>query len=133
VRIRAVILEGEADAATIAILREAMESPELSIVFAGPSVGEIVARVAYETGLTRAEIVGNACGRPHYRARCAVAMLARTLSGKSSVQIGRALGDRDHSSILRALRRAEAFRETDPAFRRLLASVTAHFERERLQ
>jgi chromosomal replication initiation ATPase DnaA len=61
------------------------------------------------------------------RARDAVAWVAKEAFGTSSVDIGRALGERDHSTILTAQRRAEALRATDEGFRdatdRLLALV----------
>lgn len=62
------------------------------------------------------------------RARFAIAWVAREAFGLSSTVIGRSLGDRDHSTILSAQRRAQEMRAADDEYRditdRLLAMLT---------
>jgi chromosomal replication initiator protein len=49
----------------------------------------------------------------------------REHSGMSLPQIGRAIGDRDHTTVMHACRRAKALRETDPAFKALCDRLEA--------
>lgn len=90
------------------------------------TVQEIVQRAAMLTGLTRAEIVGDCRQRTVARARFAVCVVASRKLGRSSVAIGRALGDRDHTSILYALRRAETLVRDDEDFARLVSDLGAN-------
>lgn len=129
-RVVAVIIEGQADAATEAAIRQAMEAPEMSVLFARPLVADVVRRVSFETGIAVAAIAGRDNTAPALRARCAVALLARQLCGKSMPQIGIVLDHRDHSTILNALRKAERFMASDPAFRMLIKRVADHFDTE---
>lgn len=78
---------------------------------------DIIARAARLFGTTRAEITGRS--RPTYvvKARFAVAWAAARGSPRSSVEIGKGLGDRDHTTILSAVARAEEFRVDDLDFR----------------
>lgn len=89
------------------------------------TVQEIVQRAAMLTGLMRAEIVGDCRQRTVARARFAVCVVASRKLGRSSVAIGRALGDRDHTSILYALRRAETLVRDDEDFARLVFDLGA--------
>ena len=128
-RIIAVIVEGEADEATQAMLRQAMESTEHSVVFAAPRVEEIIERVAYETGLSVTEIIGPRKNARLMRARWAVSLLAKRLTTKSAVQIGRAMGGRDHSTILVQMKRGEEMLDHDPALSIMVSRIARHFDR----
>jgi len=128
-RIKAVILEG-ADPAAIAAIQAELASQDETVVFAPPSIAEIMQRVAFETGLRPTEIIGPCRGGPIFRARCAVSLLAKMLTTRSLGQIGQVLGARDHTTIINQLRRADEFMVTDPAFRLLLERVVGHFEQE---
>lgn len=57
--------------------------------------------------------------------RFAAMWAARELTEYSLPQIGRALGGRDHTTIIHGLRRADELRRTDPAFRRLTDALVA--------
>jgi hypothetical protein len=79
-------------------------------------VTDVIRAVAMEMGIPAPDIVGH-CRVPRLaRARFAVAWVASRSLGHSASTIGRALGDRDHSTILYALRRADELRVADPAF-----------------
>lgn len=85
-------------------------------------------RAADLTGLSRGEIIGDCRRKAIVRARYAVCHVARRELGKSSAAIGRALGGRDHSTILNAFRRAEELISDDQDFARLCSALEAAFE-----
>jgi hypothetical protein len=68
---------------------------------------DIVAAVAMGFGLTYAETIGQARGTQHVCARAVAARILRE-RGNSFPQIGRYLGDRDHSTIINLLSKYEA-------------------------
>lgn len=88
-------------------------------------IADIVARVAWESGLDGTDIIGRSRMAHVSRARWAVIWLARAF-GNSTVKIGHAL-DRDHSSIVDAARRADFFRDNDVDFRRMTDRLLTHF------
>jgi len=83
------------------------------------SVAAMIRWVAFETGLRGDAIRGNDRRAAHARARFAVFWGARELRELSFAKIGRAVGDRDHSTVVSGYRRALEMRERDPAFRLL--------------
>lgn len=78
-------------------------------------LGAITRTVAFFMGLGADEIIAHSRLQRYVRARAAIYWLARRLTCMSSVQIGRYF-DRDHSTILSGLTRAEQLRDDDPAF-----------------
>jgi chromosomal replication initiation ATPase DnaA len=64
---------------------------------------------------------------PMVRARFAVMWVARELFGFSTPVIGRALGNRDHSTVLAGLKRAEELRREDDDFRAITDCMVAIF------
>lgn len=127
VRIRAVIVEGELDEATVATLRAAMDSPEHSVVFATPRVADVVERVAWETGISAAVILGTSRARGAVRARFAVYWIAHNFCGRSFNRVGQTLGGRDHATVRNGVLQAQLMRQRDPAFLALTDKVVAHF------
>lgn len=130
-RIRAVIIDGPADAETIAQIRAAISDPRQVIVYARPTVEEILERVSHEMGVAIAEIrmPGGRAGRG-LRARRAVIWLAYRLTGKGRKVIADVL-HRDASTIHHALWRADDMREADPAFRMLTDRLFEYYSGER--
>jgi chromosomal replication initiator protein len=59
------------------------------------------------------------------RARFAACMLARDLTDQSYPQLGRSIGMRDHTTILKAVRRAEEMCASDPEFRQRFEEAKA--------
>jgi chromosomal replication initiator protein len=51
--------------------------------------------------------------------------LARRLAGRTLPEIGRLFGDRDHTTVIHAVRAIEALRLSDPAVERDLAALCA--------
>lgn len=90
-----------------------------------PDFGELLRWVAFETGIAPHVIVGPYRGRGAVRARTAVAWGARTFLGLSLQGVGNRLGERDHSTIASAHRRAIVWITADPAFRDLSARMAA--------
>jgi chromosomal replication initiator protein len=72
------------------------------------TVEEIQQRVAGAFGISRAELIGGSRAATPVRARQVAILLTRETTDLSLPQIGRLYGGRDHSTILNALRRAEA-------------------------
>jgi chromosomal replication initiator protein len=79
------------------------------------TVEEIQQRVAETFGISRAELVGSSRAATPLRARQVAILLTREATDLSLPQIGRLYGGRDHSTVLNALRRAEATLSTDPS------------------
>ncbi|HEX6229368.1 MAG TPA: chromosomal replication initiator protein DnaA [Solirubrobacterales bacterium] len=77
-------------------------------------VTEIQEQVALAFGVTRAELIGPRRAAAILRARQVAILLTRELTELSLPEIGRLHGNRDHSTILNSLRRAEAAIDDDP-------------------
>lgn len=82
----------------------------------GNRANQIMRIVATHTGITIPEMQSEYKGQAMVRARWLAALLMRELLGYSTPQIGRQLGDRDHTTILHGIRSAKKLRETDEQF-----------------
>lgn len=71
------------------------------------AIAEIIAEVAKETGLTVAMIVGDRRSRPIVAARHMAHWRVARETGASLAAIGRAFGDRDHTTIIHGIRKHE--------------------------
>ncbi len=80
-----------------------------------PTLRQIVATVAKHSGLPRKELKSSSRKQPAVFARAIVAYLAREHAGASYEQIGRALGGRDHTTIMHNYRKIDSDRQRDPA------------------
>src|SRR3546814_10321695 len=67
-------------------------------------------------GVRESDIIGDSRGQVYVRPRAAIVWIAKLLTDHSLAQIGRALGGRDHSTVIGLLAKAEKLRTTDPAF-----------------
>lgn len=77
----------------------------------------IIEAVCATTGFARLDIVSDRRSAELAAARYSVFWLACKLTTLSATTVGRLVGDRDHSTVLVGLRRAEELRASDPAFR----------------
>lgn len=93
-------------------------------------VTEIARFVSFHTGQAAREILGDVRTGAVCRARYAVYWAAVRVLGWSMARTGRAIGDRDHTTIREGLRRAEELLDRDPAFRLLCQKITGYFGRE---
>lgn len=75
-------------------------------------------------GFTRAELISDHRGAGVVRARWAV-MLAMHRRGYSTPRIGRALGNRDHTTVMHGLQRGKLIEARDPEFARLCVAVAS--------
>jgi chromosomal replication initiation ATPase DnaA len=87
-----------------------------------PSVRRIINATARLHGLAAADLTGPSRRRQMAWARGVAMYLARTLTGQSLQSIGRAFGDRDHTTVLHGIRVTEERRSRDP-------TVAAEIER----
>lgn len=128
-KVRAIIVDGPADPATLADIRRALDAPEVKIVHLwqkpGITVSEIVEQVAFEMGLKTIDVLGHHRHRPLVRARAAICWLARRLTRRSIADIGRSLWYVDHTTVLHHLKQSELLRDEDAAFRALTDKVLA--------
>jgi len=74
---------------------------------------EIVALVAKTYGMPQAQLRSQTRRQSVVAARAMVAFLARELAGASYDQIGRALGGRDHTTIIHSYRKIDRNRAGD--------------------
>jgi chromosomal replication initiator protein len=88
--------------------------PQSSAAPVPTPVEDIQQHVADAFGITTAELTGSSRAAVPLRARQVAILLTRELTDLSLPQIGRLFGNRDHSTILNALRRAEAGLADDP-------------------
>jgi chromosomal replication initiator protein len=88
------------------------------------SIATVLQHVAFETNRDVAEILSPSRKQPLTLSRYAAAWLARRHTGKTFAQIGRAFGNRDHSTISHEVARAEQLRDTDEYF----AWLTDHLD-----
>jgi chromosomal replication initiator protein len=94
------------------------------------SIDDISAAVADYYGLTVEELTGPGRTRKVARPRQLVMYLAREETDSSLPQIGKALGDRDHTTILYGCDKVEDLIETNPSLRREVLEIKARlFER----
>ncbi len=72
-----------------------------------PAIAEIIAEVAKEAGMTVAMLVGDRRSRPIVAARHLAYWRVARETGASLAAIGRAFGDRDHTTIIHGIRKHE--------------------------
>ena len=83
-----------------------------------PSIRRIASVTAKWFSLTPACLVGPCRRKNVAHARSTAIFLARRLTGKSLVEIGRFFGDRDHTTVLHSIRVVKKRYETDPGCQR---------------
>jgi len=93
------------------------------------AVEEIQQRVAAAFGISRAELIGGSRAATPVRARQVAILLTRETTDLSLPQIGRLYGGRDHSTILNALRRAEATIGADAVLARQVGELRSSIHR----
>ncbi|MBN1314152.1 MAG: chromosomal replication initiator protein DnaA [Anaerolineales bacterium] len=93
-----------------------------------PLITEIVANYY---GISVEEVVGKSRSRKFARPRQLAMFLAREETEASLPQIGQALGDRDHTTVMYGCTKVEDLIETDPSFRREMLEIKARlFDKE---
>jgi hypothetical protein len=87
----------------------------------------VIATAADMVGVSVAELLGARRYREIAEARFAI-MAVYSAAGWSLPRIGRMLGDRDHTTVLNGLRRAERLLASDPYFAAMVKNLTIVFE-----
>ncbi len=77
------------------------------------TIEEIKKRVAEHFSIRMSDLVSARRARVVARPRQVAMYLAKTLTSKSLPEIGRSFGNRDHTTVIHAVRRIEQLRETD--------------------
>lgn len=90
-----------------------------------PTFRHIVDFVADRRGIPVTDIMSSRRDAPTAAARQEVCFLARRLTPDSLPAIGRALGGRDHTTIIHAINRVAAKTEADPAYAREIAAMSS--------
>ena len=85
---------------------------------------EIIAAVARHFGLPQKQLKSQSRRQSIVTARAVAIYLARELAGASYEQIGRALGGRDHTTIIHNYRKIERERSHDPAVQEAIEELT---------
>lgn len=105
---------------------KAAEELDAATLPTGPSVSAILAAVAEVTEIPVQELLGPRRARPQARARQMAYRLFRRLRADLSLPaIGRAMGMRDHTTIMSGLRRGDLLMETDLPWRHDYDAVMA--------
>jgi len=105
---------------------KAAEEMDAATLPTGPSVSAILAAVAEVTKIPAQELLGPRRARPQARARQIAYRLFRRLRPDLSLPaIGRAMGMRDHTTIISGLRRGDLLMETDTPWREQHDAVMA--------
>lgn len=108
------------------IQRRSCQSMELSEATRRPELtGRLLLKaVAKQFRVSVRDMTGASRRQAVVRARAACVQLARTLLDMSYQQIGKLLGNRDHTTMMNALRRSDQFMRDDPCFKRTVQDVT---------
>lgn len=81
-----------------------------------PSLASVIRTTARQLGLAPEHLVGPGRQRSIVQARSLAMYLSRQLTGRSLGDIGRALGGRDHSTVIHGIRNATGRLRRDPGF-----------------
>lgn len=82
-------------------------------------LSRLVELAAVAFNVTPTALRGNSRAKQFVRARWAVMWVATNVHGFGSSEIGRALGHKDHSTVLYGVHQADALRGTDEDYRQL--------------
>jgi chromosomal replication initiator protein len=85
-----------------------------------PTLREIVAAVARYYRIPQAQLKSGSRRQSIVAARAMVIYLARELAAATYEQIGRALGGRDHTTIIHSFRKIEHERSREPALQQAI-------------
>jgi chromosomal replication initiator protein len=107
-------------------LRNAVNQPDRLLAANGdrrPTLPEIISLVARHYGVQQRLLKSNSRKQRLVRARATAIYLARELSDASYEQIGRALGGRDHTTIMHSFRKVQEERQHDFAMQETLEDL----------
>ena len=88
-------------------------------------LSDVIRAVAHRAGLRSSDLRSERRTAEVSQARQRAMWLAKRMTLRSLPAIGRAFGDRDHTTIMHGIRKVEARLENDPELRAELASIEA--------
>jgi hypothetical protein len=88
-------------------------------------IADLIAIASALSRVRAVDIKGPRRNRVFVRVRQAVCYVAQKQGVHSYPQIGRALGGRDHSTVIHGARQAEIIAQRDPEYRKFLADIEA--------
>jgi chromosomal replication initiator protein len=98
------------------------------------TASDCVAVACRQFNVEAREVLSQRRSLPAARARQAAMWLAKQLTPRSYPEIGRLIGNRDHSTAMHAVRRIDELRAVDPEFRaltdRCMHDLTGRDERQ---
>ncbi len=80
------------------------------------SLTHILKAVAKKAGISYAEIISDRRHKKLHQARCVALLLAKRHTSLSFPAMGKACGDRDHTSMMHLVKQAEHYLKTDSVF-----------------
>jgi len=95
-----------------------------------PSLASVIRTTARQLGLPPEHLVGPGRQRSIAQARSLAMYLSRQLTGRSLGDIGRALGGRDHSTVIHGIRNATSRLRHDPGFAADATTIAAELLRQ---
>lgn len=101
---------------TLRELKELVRTARIAIDAAAPKIIDIQQAVAEAFGIRLIDMTSARRARSVARPRQVAMYLARQLTLKSLPQIGRAFGDRDHTTVMHAIKQVEILASLDPDF-----------------
>lgn len=96
-------------------------------------IGEVVRAVADEFGVDRSEMVSDSRFRAVVRPRQVAMYVAKAVTPRSYPEIGRAIGGRDHTTVIHGVRKIAELIEKDVEMAASVAAVIARFQPEARQ
>lgn len=91
-----------------------------------PTINQVIAITCVFYDISAVEIISQRRNASLVRARHVACYLAKTLTPKSFPEIGRRLGNRDHTSIMHAVRSIEAKLTTEPGMQSEITQLKRH-------
>lgn len=113
----------------LARLEKALGGGEPYLTPAEVAINGVLRLVAYRMSVAVHDIVGPRRHARLFRARCAICWIVDQLGCASLTPTGRMLGQRDHTTIMNAIKRGEDMRRRDSAFRALTDEALDHFRK----
>jgi hypothetical protein len=103
--------------------------PVDNLFFTARKIGAIQRMVCAFGNVTMIDLLSDRRFRPAVRARQIGMYLARMTTRRSIVYIGQKFGNRDHTTVLHAIRKVEELMAADPVFAAGIANLLAQIER----
>jgi chromosomal replication initiation ATPase DnaA len=97
--------------------------PEAKAIYNTPRVAEIQEKVADSFQIPLCEMTSARRARDVARPRQVAMYLAKQLTPRSLPEIGRMFGNRDHTTVIHAIRQVERLIKLDPEFRARVADA----------